>query len=49
MTLFVRPIRAIYLFASLAVGLIIAHYNHPYAAVITTFLLVQFDVTLRGA
>jgi hypothetical protein len=44
----VRPIRAIYLFASLAVGLVIARYGNPYAAVVVTFLLVQFDITVRS-
>ena len=44
----VRPIRAIYLFACLGVGLLIARYGNPYAAVVVTFLLVQFDITVRS-
>ena len=44
--LVVRPIRAIYLFACLGVGLLIARCGNPYAAVIVTFLLVQFDITV---
>lgn len=44
----VRPIRTIYLFACLGVGLLIVASGHPYAAVVTTFLLVQFDITLRS-
>jgi hypothetical protein len=47
MTLTIRPWRTVYIFASLAVGLATVHYGHPYAAVVTTFLLIQFDVTLR--
>jgi hypothetical protein len=47
MNVIVRPFRTIYLFACLGVGLLIASCEHPYAAVVTTFLLVQFDLTLR--
>jgi len=47
MTTTLRPIRTLYLLLSLGIGLTVAYFQHPYAAVVTTFLLVQFDLTLR--
>lgn len=43
-----RPIRTVYLFACLGVGLLIAHYGNASVAVLVTFLLVQFDITVRS-
>ena len=43
----IRPYRACYLLACLGIGIIIAAKGAGIAAVIVTFLLIQFDITVR--
>jgi hypothetical protein len=43
-----RPFRAIWCAVVFVIGMTLAAYHHPYAAVIVTALGMGFDVTLKG-